>query len=71
MENLSYSAAQKELELIVKEIETGNTDIDFLTVKVKRACELIAYCNNKLINTDAEIKEILEKFSKSGNNSFE
>ncbi|MBP7496136.1 MAG: exodeoxyribonuclease VII small subunit [Bacteroidales bacterium] len=71
MENLSYLQAQKELEQIVKDIESGNTDIDLLTEKVKRACQLIAYCNNKLKNTDADIKNILDKFSNTDNISFE
>ena len=59
---ITYSQAQKELEEILKKIESGNIEVDELSEMVKRACFLIKLCNAKLKETDAEIKKILEEF---------
>ncbi|MDP4266648.1 MAG: exodeoxyribonuclease VII small subunit [Bacteroidota bacterium] len=66
-EEISYSEAQKELEIILNEIETGEVDVDVLSEKVKRACFLIKLCNAKLKSTDEEIKKILDEFEKESN----
>ena len=65
MEDLNYSKAEAELNKILKEIENENVDVDNLTVKIKRACELLKFCNDKLKNTDEEVKKILDEFSKT------
>ena len=57
---MTYSAAKKELEEIVTSIETGELDVDALTDKVKRASELIKFCKEKLSKTDKELQKILE-----------
>lgn len=48
-----------ELEEIVQEIESGEIDVDVLTVKVKRASELIKFCKNSLRNTQKEVEKTL------------
>jgi exodeoxyribonuclease VII small subunit len=63
-ENIGYREAQEELENILREIETGEIDVDILSAKVKRACFLIKLCDTKLKSTDEEIKQILENFEK-------
>ena len=60
---LTYSQAKKELETIVKSIESGELDVDLLTDKVKRASELIAFCKEKLTKTDNELQKILDQIS--------
>ena len=40
MENMTYSQARKELEEIVRSIESGELDVDKLTEKVKHAGNL-------------------------------
>jgi len=67
MNNLTYSKAEEELNSILREIETENVDIDNLTKKIKRACELLKFCNTKLKSTDEEVKKILEDFDKTTN----
>ena len=47
MEPENYSAAYEELQNIINEMEQGNIGIDELSVKVKRAAELINYCKKK------------------------
>lgn len=59
---MKYKEAQQEIEKILKDIENGNIDIDKLTEKVKKACELIKFCNTKLTSTENEINEIFKQF---------
>jgi exodeoxyribonuclease VII small subunit len=56
---LTYSSAITELEDIVKDIESGEIDVDVLTEKVKRASELIKLCKDRLRNTQKAVEETL------------
>lgn len=56
---LTYASAIAELETIVKEIESGEVDVDVLAGKVKRASELIRFCNDRLKGTQTEVNKIL------------
>jgi exodeoxyribonuclease VII small subunit len=56
----TYSEAILKLEKIVAEIEADNIEIDTLANKVKEAAALLAFCKQKLTNTEAEIEKILE-----------
>jgi exodeoxyribonuclease VII small subunit len=57
--NLNYEAAYKELAQIAKEIENETVSVDVLAQKVKRASELITFCQTKLKNTEAEVNKII------------
>jgi exodeoxyribonuclease VII small subunit len=59
-EKFGYDKAKAELENILEELEAGEAGVDHLTKLVKRASELIKQCKDKLKNTDAEIKSILD-----------
>ncbi|MBF0566232.1 MAG: exodeoxyribonuclease VII small subunit [Nitrospirae bacterium] len=61
-EKLSYSAALKDIESIINEIERETIDVDVLTVKVKTAIELIKGCKSKLRKTEEELSGILKEF---------
>jgi len=63
MENMTYSQARKELEEIVRSIESGELDVDKLTEKVKRAGELIAFCKEKLTKTDEDLQRMLDEIA--------
>ena len=56
---LTYASAIAELETIVEEIESGEVDVDVLAGKVKRASELIRFCNDRLKGTQTEVNKIL------------
>ena len=58
---MNYNESLKELQNIVMELEKDTPDIETLTEKLKRAQMLIAACKEKLIKTDEEIKQLLEK----------
>ena len=56
---LTYSQALKELEKIVKEIESEEVDIDVLAEKIQRASQLIIFCKGKLRTAEDEVKKVL------------
>jgi Exonuclease VII small subunit len=60
MEKLNYSESVKRLEEIVNEIESGNMELDQLSVKLKEANQIIAKCQKKLTQTEDEVKKILQ-----------
>lgn len=57
----NYEEALSELETIVNEIETGDTGIDELTSKIKKAAELLKFCKDKLTSTELDVEKILEE----------
>jgi exodeoxyribonuclease VII small subunit len=61
MENMTYESAFQELQKISAEIESESVSVDVLAVKVKRAAELISFCQMKLRNTEAEVNNIIKQ----------
>ncbi|HBE42515.1 MAG TPA: exodeoxyribonuclease VII small subunit [Bacteroidales bacterium] len=57
----SFSEAVVEIDKILREIESGNLDIDKLAGEVKRASELIRQCQKKLRTTEEEINNIFKE----------
>jgi exodeoxyribonuclease VII small subunit len=64
---LTYEAAYNELALIAKEIENETVSVDVLAQKVKRASELITFCQTKLKNTEAEVNKIITQMEETKN----
>ena len=60
-EKLNYEAALAELTAISKEIESETISVDELASKVKRASELIEFCQTKLKNTEEEVNKIISR----------
>lgn len=59
--NLNYESAYTELALIAQEIETESVSVDVLAEKVKRASELISFCQTKLRSTENEVNKIIKQ----------
>jgi exodeoxyribonuclease VII small subunit len=57
----TYEAAYAELQQIAREIENETVSVDVLAAKVKRASELISFCQNKLRSTEIEVGKIIEQ----------
>ena len=57
----SFNEAVNEIEKILRNIESGNLDIDKLSSEVKRASELIRQCQKKLRSTEDEINTIFKE----------
>jgi len=60
-EDLSYDAAQKELEEILSSLKNDQVSIDKLEEVVARAAILSNYCSEKLRNTEAKVQSIIDK----------
>jgi len=59
--NLTYESAYKELAEIAHEIETEAISVDVLAEKVKRASDLITFCQTKLRSTEEEVVNIIKQ----------
>ena len=57
----NYTAAFEELQMIVRDIESGDIGVDELSEKVKRASVLIAICKEKLFKTEDDVNQILKE----------
>ena len=66
-EKLTYEAAKSELTAISKEIESEEVSVDELASKVKRASELIEFCQAKLKNTEEEVNKIIGRMENPEN----
>ncbi|MBR2262131.1 MAG: exodeoxyribonuclease VII small subunit [Paludibacteraceae bacterium] len=55
-----YKSAITELEEILAQLEANELEIDELTLKAKRATELIKFCKEKLYKTNEEVNAILK-----------
>ena len=60
----SYESAYAELQKIATEIETETVSVDVLADRVKRAAELISFCQEKLRKTELEVGKIIEQMEK-------
>lgn len=61
---LTYEAAYEELQEIAAAIENETITVDQLAEKVKRAAVLIAFCQNRLRETETEVTNIIKQLDK-------
>ena len=59
-EPAGYAEAMAEIEGILAELDSGRIDVDVLGEKVKRAAELIEWCNARITAAEFTVKELLE-----------
>ena len=55
-----YQEAFDELQQIVRDMQEGEIGIDDLSEKIKRATELIKFCQDKLSATEESVSKILQ-----------
>lgn len=55
----TYSEAIKELEAIVRKMQSDDCDIDNLSRYTARSLQLLKFCKERLQLTDAELKKLL------------
>lgn len=60
-ERFTYDTAYAELERIMQDLQEDRIGVDELTAKVKRAVELVAFCNTLLRATEEEVERIVKK----------
>jgi exodeoxyribonuclease VII small subunit len=66
--DMTYESAYKELEVIAHEIEMDAISVDVLAEKVKRASELIGFCQAKLRLTEEEVGKIIKNITPMDDN---
>jgi len=59
MENKTFESSLSELEKIVKELESGNVDLDNAIKKYSEAMELAKFCSDKLKDATYKVNKIL------------
>jgi len=57
---MTYEKAYAELASISREMEEGGVSVDLLAEKVRRASELIRFCQSRLRDTETEVNRIIE-----------
>ncbi|MBO5375291.1 MAG: exodeoxyribonuclease VII small subunit [Bacilli bacterium] len=70
-EELSFEESLKNLETIVKDLETGNVALDDAINKFTEAMNLAKNCNEKLTNAEENINKILKENGKLEDFSIE
>lgn len=59
MENKTFESSLGELEKIVKELESGNVDLDNAIEKYSEAMNLAKFCSDKLTAATEKVNKIL------------
>ena len=62
-EKMTYESAYAELTDIAADIENETISVDDLAAKVKRAAELISFCQEKLKSTETEVSKIIDQLA--------
>ena len=61
---VKYSDAIGELNAILDDLQSERVDVDEVSVKVKRAVELVSLCREKIEKTELEVRKIVKEFEK-------
>ncbi len=56
----SYKEALSELQLLVEKIEHPDSELETISVDVKKALELVKYCQKQLRSIEEEIENLTE-----------
>ncbi|MCX6272387.1 MAG: exodeoxyribonuclease VII small subunit [Bacteroidetes bacterium] len=62
--NITYQKAYDELVNIVTEIENEKIQLDQLAAKIRRASELVAFCQEKLREAETEFQQTVKKLTR-------
>lgn len=60
-QDLTYDQAYTELKSIAQQIDNESITVDVLAQKVKRAADLIKFCQEKLRATELEVDKIIKQ----------
>jgi exodeoxyribonuclease VII small subunit len=60
-QDLTYDQAYTELKSIAQQIDNESITVDVLAQKVKRAADLIKFCQEKLRATESEVDKIIKQ----------
>lgn len=57
---LSYQSAYDELQTICEQLESEEVDVDQITDLVKRANQLVKYCQDRLRGIEKDLSAVVE-----------
>lgn len=57
--NKTFEESLLKLEVIIRELESGEVPLDDMVKKYTEAMELVKYCNQKLANATETVNKIL------------
>lgn len=66
---IKYKEAAEELNSILESLESDAVDVDEVSIKVKKAIELIVLCREKIENTEIQVKKIVKEFESGSKKS--
>lgn len=58
-ENKTFEESLLKLEVIIRELESGEVPLDDMVKKYTEAMELVKFCNQKLANATETVNKIL------------
>lgn len=61
IEDKKFEELMNELEIIVKDLESGNADLEASIVKYTEAMKIVKVCNDKLANATEAVNKILKE----------
>lgn len=59
-----FEELMNDLEVIVKDLENGNTDLESSIEKYTEAMKIVKTCNDKLTNATSAVNKILQENGK-------
>lgn len=60
-EEKKFEELMDELEVIIKDLENGNTDLDSTIKKYTEAMKIVKVCSDKLENATTAVNKILQE----------
>ncbi len=70
LQNLSYEDALAALESIVRDLENGKISMDQLDMQVRKANDLVAYCEQKLRMIEEKLQEARDNKAQEKDDPF-
>lgn len=64
-EGLTYREAMTELSGILSDIERDQIDLDELASKVERAALLLRFCRKRILDTEMQVKSVIDGLDSS------
>ncbi|GAB3561286.1 hypothetical protein GCM10027578_01700 [Spirosoma luteolum] len=61
---MTYQEAYDQLTSLVDEIEADEVPLDQLSEKIRRATELITFCQTRLRAVETDYQEVIERLAK-------
>ena len=63
VKDMTYQQALTEMESILREMESGEPDVDDLSLKAKRVTELLQHCKDKLRSAQEKVQHIMDQMN--------